>query len=768
MADVTTTFAAKDESFARTVATLQERLGSFSGSVNGFNNRVSAMASGFRGLIGPLVGIGAAVLGAKGAMDSFKNAIDLGGRLEDLSKRTNMAAGDLAILERAFKLNGVAADAVGPAMDRLNRFIAEAGNGGKAQAETLQRLGITYQQLAALTPLEQMRLLAERIGAIGSPALRTAAAVDVFGKAGGQLIPIFRDFGAATEQAKAQLGSLPDILNQTSSNLDSMGDVLDGMSTKFDEFTVGVIAGLSAAENFGQALANIDAAGFGQGIGQSLRVAFEQPLLTSQIIGQTLLVGAKQAGNNLINAALTAGNAWVKTVSAAEYAEGIGLRIRAGLLEALNAFNKVLASSIKTILLEPFAAIPGLVGDPFRMALASVKNIQATLDATSKSNYALWTQGGELIKGSFQDAVNSTQVLTKDWLGVAESANTAAQYIQQASDYVATTMIPAIQTAATSAQQIDLSMQNSSLFSETIKMNLNEASLSATNAIAPAFSLAAESAAQMSEHLNNTSTYAEESSNWLGAGLSASQGISLNGSSFAAQAMLAASAIGDAKVDAQITANVFAGLSDRMSSAVNSTSAMLDQMRESFHFGRQTSEEVYAKLREGGMDIGDATKAAADYASQQNQADSDLMSAENKVRNAENQRDRAHQRAAEMERAGQQKSAHDLRMRADAAFTKKLEDLRPMLERATENARKLLEAGGETAGKKLDDAGQTSGDKLINGATIAAERIANAVGAGKTSESTPDNTFTFTELIYKFLNQTFDDFKKRIPQHALS
>jgi hypothetical protein len=168
------------------------------------------------------------------------------------------------------------------------------------------------------------------------------------------------------------------------------------------------------------------------------------------------------------------------------------------------------------------------------------------------------------------------------------------------------------------------------------------------------------------------------------------------------------------------------------------------------------------------MNINDATKAAADYMANQNKADSDLMSAENKVRIAENQRDRAHERADRMQKAGQERSAHALRMRADAEFTKKLEALQPMLEKASENSRKLLEAGGEVAGEKLNTAGQTSGDKLINGATIAAERIANAVGPGKTNDHTPQDTFTFTELIYKFLNQTFDDFKKRIPQHALS
>lgn len=171
MADVTTTFAAKDESFAKTVGNLQQRLAGFAGGVDGFNNRVVSMAQGFQGMIAPLVGIGAAIIGAKSAIDSFKNALDMGGKLDDLTKTTGATAGELAILQRAFQLAGSSADAVGPAMNRLNRFMAEASSGAIAQTATLSSLGLTYQDLANKTPLEQMQMLAERIGAIGSPAL---------------------------------------------------------------------------------------------------------------------------------------------------------------------------------------------------------------------------------------------------------------------------------------------------------------------------------------------------------------------------------------------------------------------------------------------------------------------------------------------------------------------------------------------------------------------------------------------------------------------
>jgi hypothetical protein len=78
-----------------------------------------------------------------------------------------------------------------------------------------------------------------------------------------------------------------------------------------------------------------------------------------------------------------------------------------------------------------------------------------------------------------------------------------------------------------------------------------------------------------------------------------------------------------------------------------------------------------------------------------------------------------------------------------------------------------LEAGGEAAGKKLDDAGKTSGDKLISGAEQAAKKLAEAVKGDKGNGDAMNNTDKFTEMIHTFITKTFDDFKQRVPQHAL-
>jgi hypothetical protein len=739
MADVTTVFAAKDESFARTVNKLQERLAGFSGGVEGFNKRVASMSRGFQGMIGPLVGIGAAVLGAKGAIDSFRNALDMGGRLDDLTKTTGATAGELAILQRAFQLAGSSADAVGPAMNRLNRFMAEAGSGSAAQQAALTSLSFTYQDLANKTPLEQMRMLAERIGAIGSPAQRTAAAMEIFGKSGGELVPLFREFNSEISKAEGQLGGLPAILDSNAQSLADMGDVMDALSSKFDEFTIGLIAGVRGAEDFSTALANIDSAGFGQGIGQSLRIAFEQPLLTSQIIGQTLLTGMKVAGNTLINASIFAAETFVKTMSAEDYAVGIGLRLKASLLEVVNVFNKYLASGIKTVLLEPFASIPGLIGDPFRAALATVEKIQATLDETSTSNAATLAKGAELIKGSLSDAVNSTEILSKDWLGVSESASNVAANIQTASDAVATTLAPAAKSFVTSLQQATLELQNSETFARSISLNLNEAGVGLQN-VGQAFELGSAATSQMADHINNSSASANQASNFLGEGAAATNALDINGRSYADSTAAAARNIKSAKGDSKITSDTYTGMSDRMAKGANAVDQIIDKMREVHHFGRRTQEEIYNALRDGGQSIYDATKNAGKEFADQSQASTDMRKMESKALNANNSKNRAMDRAARLEANGQDGAANAVRRRAEAKFTKEMEKLAP----SAKDTKDALKVGADA----LEDAVNQGG------------------GGGGEGH---DPVLTALLEIKKFFSDTFfKDFKERLPQNAMS
>jgi hypothetical protein len=419
MADVTSTFAAKDIGFTSTVNRMQKSLAGFQSNLGGFATK--------------LAGLAAAFVGVQQSVAAFNSALAMGGRLDDLSKTTGASAGELLLLEKAFSLAGSSADAVGPAIARLSRFMVEASTGGTAQIETMNKLGLSYAQLKNLTPTEQMRMLAKSIMALPTPAQRTAAAMDIFGRSGSTLIPLFANFSGELEKAQGYLGSLPGLLDESAGAMADMEDDLGALGDKFTQFVAGLVAGAAGADNFASALAKIDTAGIGAGLGEELRVAFDAPLATSKAIGYVLLTGAKEAGNTLINAAAFAGEMWVKTVSGKDYIAGLGKRLEGSVLVAGYGFIRVMQEGIERVY-KLLAQLPGPLGSAARNDLKDIEAWQGRLNARIKEGQDALAEGARLIKGSIDDAKNSTEILSKDWLGVEQSAADAARHIMDAQD----------------------------------------------------------------------------------------------------------------------------------------------------------------------------------------------------------------------------------------------------------------------------------------------------------------------------------------------
>ena len=419
MADVTSTFAAKDIGFTSTVNRMQKSLAGFQSNLGGFATK--------------LAGLAAAFVGVQQSVAAFNSALAMGGRLDDLSKTTGASAGELLLLEKAFSLAGSSADAVGPAIARLSRFMVEASTGGTAQIEKMNKLGLSYAQLKNLTPTEQMRMLAKSIMALPTPAERTAAAMDIFGKSGRTLIPLFANFSGELEKAQGYLGSLPGLLDESAGAMADMEDDLGALGDKFTQFVAGLVAGAAGADNFASALAKIDTAGIGAGLGEELRVAFDAPLATSKAIGYVLLTGAKEAGNTLINAAAFAGEMWVKTVSGKDYIAGLGKRLEGAVLVAGYGFIRVMQEGIERVY-KLLAQLPGPLGSAARNDLKDIEAWQGRLNARIKEGQDALAEGARLIKGSIDDAKNSTEILSKDWLGVEQSAADAARHIMDAQD----------------------------------------------------------------------------------------------------------------------------------------------------------------------------------------------------------------------------------------------------------------------------------------------------------------------------------------------
>ena len=102
MSDITVTLGAKDEGLSSSLSGLRNQADETS---KGFGMSFGKIA-GAAAVAGAAVKVGmlaieAATAGARAVVDGFGDAIDLGGKLNDLSSRTGESAGNLLVLQRA-------------------------------------------------------------------------------------------------------------------------------------------------------------------------------------------------------------------------------------------------------------------------------------------------------------------------------------------------------------------------------------------------------------------------------------------------------------------------------------------------------------------------------------------------------------------------------------------------------------------------------------------------------------------------------------------
>ena len=365
---------------------------------------------------------------ARAVADGFGQAIDLGGRLTDLSSRTGESAGSLLVLERAFTNTGVSADSVGTSMNKMQKFMTDAAQGGAAQSEAMQRLGLTMGDLAGKTPTEQMAVFAKRISSIQDPAQRAEAAMSVFGKSGGELLPILNNFSGELQSARDQLGGMPGVMDRSSAAFDATGDSMAAINSKIMEFAAGFLEqALPALTTFTNALGGIDAAGWGQAamdtirnIADTLIGAFNNPLKAIEAWSLAYEAGYKSLGNGLVNAALTFTDFLMKSFET-NLPSAITAYVKNGLVDSTLTFSRYLVEALMTFS-EGLSTLPGFEGMASKMfdALSSVNEgiIAQQLDNMGKTEAA-----AAKVVEEFGKAAEKTTVFKEDFFGAEESTN---------------------------------------------------------------------------------------------------------------------------------------------------------------------------------------------------------------------------------------------------------------------------------------------------------------------------------------------------------
>ena len=225
--------------------------------------------------------------------DRFKQALDVGGQLNDLSANTGVAVGDLVVLQQEFANAGKAAEDIGPVFGKMAKTL----QGGSAD-DSIKKLGINLEELKRKTPAEQFRALGTAINAVQDPSQKAAASMEVFGRSGAELLSLFSSDGFG--DAASQVGSQAQLLARDAALFDDVGDKLALTGTKVRGFWVGLADKVAPVlKPLLDKFASADLASWGQKAGEA--VAFILQAFADGKVGDILFASAKIAFANAVN-----------------------------------------------------------------------------------------------------------------------------------------------------------------------------------------------------------------------------------------------------------------------------------------------------------------------------------------------------------------------------------------------------------------------------------------------------------------------------------
>lgn len=252
-------------------------------------------------------GVGSAMEGIKGIIriagsmqQHLTEAFDLGGALSDLAAQTGDSAGDLLVMQRAFDDAGIGADALGQTVAILRKNLSDVG--GSGQGDLLKKLGLDQAALASMGVEEQFDTIGKAINGLASPTDKSAAAMQLFGRSGAQMLTLFADSNAL-ENARATLGSLPDIMDKNAGSFDAISDRFKRLKQASMGIWAGLAEGLAPTfDAIGTVIESVDIAAIGRKAGAVLGTVVE--LFRTVPLGDALLAALDAGWTGFLNLAI--------------------------------------------------------------------------------------------------------------------------------------------------------------------------------------------------------------------------------------------------------------------------------------------------------------------------------------------------------------------------------------------------------------------------------------------------------------------------------
>ena len=338
------------------------------------------------------------------AVAATKRFADYSDQIADMAGRTGASVKFLSELGYAAKMSGSELEAIEPAIRNMQKGLA-SGSSNKI----LEKLGLDPKTLREGNPESQFLAIADAISKIDSPAMRTAMAMQVFGKSGTALLPLLNEGSAGIEKMRQDARDLGISLDsEATAKAGMFNDALDRIGFAM-QGVANVIGNALAPLLTWLAEAMIEqVSGLGKWLSSVLEFvgSYENSLATLKLAWVTTLSYIEGFWDTVIS------NLAPPIVNAFTYIEGFFDQV---ITNMLMGWQEVAAGMIAI-----GANIASSVGDSFRGLLVHVKGV---LDAIA-TVMPLLSEGAKMAKQTVDQAYAGSLIAE---YGLGKLSQNAAQ-----------------------------------------------------------------------------------------------------------------------------------------------------------------------------------------------------------------------------------------------------------------------------------------------------------------------------------------------------
>jgi Lambda phage tail tape-measure protein (Tape_meas_lam_C) len=217
------------------------------GQLTRLNNQAKGVSDGFQKFGNSLKTVFAAGAVVAGMTAMARSLGNIAQEIDDMGKasqKIGVAVESLSALKFAADQSGVSFESLQVGLKKLNQNMAEVGTGTDAASKALRSLGVS----ASDNTDQALAKIANRFKEMPDGVAKTAAAMDIFGKSGADLIPLLNEGADGMEKLKERARELGVVLSdETVAQITLFNDSLAEIQTAAKGIAYQITAGLAPA-----------------------------------------------------------------------------------------------------------------------------------------------------------------------------------------------------------------------------------------------------------------------------------------------------------------------------------------------------------------------------------------------------------------------------------------------------------------------------------------------------------------------------------------